>query len=69
MESNIGFVQDSFCFLSFIFYSILFFVFDRNHLRGQDILFIDVFDEDTIKDQTIGSLQIDLRPLYEQGFR
>ncbi|CAF1386486.1 unnamed protein product [Rotaria sp. Silwood1] len=38
-----------------------------NHLRGQDTLHIDVYDHDTIRNQIIGYIQIDLRYLYQQG--
>ncbi|CAF0970901.1 unnamed protein product [Rotaria sordida] len=38
-----------------------------NHLEGQDILHVDVYDEDTIIDDKIGSIQIDLRDLYHKG--
>jgi len=37
-------------------------------LRGQDTLHIDVYDEDSLKDEKIGSLKIDLRDLYDKGF-
>lgn len=39
----------------------------RNHLYGQDILHVDVYDEDSVKDEKIGSVRIDLRDLYEKG--
>ncbi|CAF4220046.1 unnamed protein product [Rotaria sp. Silwood2] len=38
-----------------------------NHLYGQDILHVDVYDEDSVKNDKIGSVEIDLRPLYEKG--
>ena len=38
-----------------------------NHLQGQDILHIDVYDEDSIKDEKIGSVKIDLKDLYQKG--
>jgi Ca2+-dependent lipid-binding protein len=39
-----------------------------NHFKGQDTLHIDVYDEDTITDEKIGSVQIDLKDLYQKGF-
>ncbi|CAF2551416.1 unnamed protein product [Rotaria sp. Silwood2] len=39
-----------------------------NHLQGQNILHIDVYDEDTIKNERIGSLQIDLHRLYDKNY-
>jgi len=38
-----------------------------NHLRGQDNLHVDVYDEDSIKNEKIGSVKIDLRDLYQKG--
>ncbi|CAF0894289.1 unnamed protein product [Adineta steineri] len=38
--------------------------FVLNVLTGQDILFVDVCDEDTIRHDKIGSLEIDLRDLF-----
>lgn len=38
-----------------------------NHLKGQDILHVDVYDEDTIKNDKIGSIQINLKHVYDQG--
>jgi hypothetical protein len=43
--------------------SILF----SNHLYGQDILHVDVYDEDSVKDEKIGSVLIDLHQLYQSG--
>ena len=59
---------------SFVLYIFLSFLFESyiclfsNHLRGQDTLHVDVYDEDSVKDEKIGSLKIDLRDLYEKGF-
>ncbi|CAF1521156.1 unnamed protein product [Adineta steineri] len=39
-----------------------------NHLTGQDILNVDVYDEDSVKDEKIGSIQINLHDLYKKGF-
>lgn len=39
----------------------------RNHLNGQDLLHVDVYDEDSVKDERIGSVRIDLHELYEKG--
>lgn len=39
----------------------------RNHLHGQDTLFIEVFDEDKLKNDRIGSAKIDLKDLYEKS--
>jgi len=41
-------------------------IYFSNHFQGQDILHIDVYDEDTIKNDIIGSLTIDLQDLYEK---
>ncbi|CAF1062726.1 unnamed protein product [Adineta steineri] len=38
--------------------------FVLNVLNGQDILFVDVCDKDTIRHDKIGSLEIDLRDLF-----
>ena len=38
-----------------------------NHLYGQDTLHLDIYDKDTIKDEKIGSVQIDLHQLYLKG--
>ena len=38
-----------------------------NHLHGQDTLHIDVYDQDTVKDEKIGSVKIDLKDLYQYG--
>ena len=43
-------------------------MFFRNHLTGQDLLHVDVYDEDSIIDEKIGSIQIDLHQLYQKGF-
>lgn len=51
---------------SLIFYSKIFSF--SNHLHGQDILHVDVYDEDSVKDEKIGSVQIDLHDLYDKGF-
>jgi Ca2+-dependent lipid-binding protein len=53
-------------FLFYFFIEINIFIYFSNHFQGQDILHIDVYDEDTIKNDNIGSLQIDLRDLYEK---
>ncbi|CAF3813680.1 unnamed protein product, partial [Adineta steineri] len=39
-----------------------------NHLTGQDILNVDIYDEDSVKDEKIGSIQINLHDLYKKGF-
>jgi Ca2+-dependent lipid-binding protein len=36
-----------------------------NHFQGQDILHVDVYDEDILKNDNIGSLKIDLQDLYK----
>ncbi len=64
MESIICFVDFSLFFLVRILYIYLF----SNHLSGQDTLHIDVYDEDSLKDEKIGSFKIDLRDLYDKGF-
>ncbi|CAF0979171.1 unnamed protein product [Rotaria sordida] len=38
-----------------------------NHLYGQDTLHVDVYDEDSVKHDKIGSVEIDLHQLYEKG--
>lgn len=38
-----------------------------NHLSGQDTLHIVVYDQDSMKDEKIGTLKIDLRDLYQKG--
>jgi len=38
-----------------------------NHLNGQNILHVDVYDEDSVKNEIIGSIQIDLHELYEKS--
>ncbi|CAF3763944.1 unnamed protein product [Rotaria sp. Silwood1] len=38
-----------------------------NHLTGQNILYIDVYDEGIVKNHKIGSVEIDLNDLYRQG--
>lgn len=43
------------------------FSFLSNHLTGQDNLHIDVYDQDSLKDDKIGSANIDLNDLYRQG--
>ena len=43
------------------------FWFFSNHLTGQDQLHVDVYDQDSIKDDLIGSVTIDLRDLYSKG--
>ena len=58
-----------FCKIFFVFFfGFLFEFFFRNHLQGQDTLHIDVFDEDKLKDDRIGSAKIDLKNLYEKSF-
>ncbi|CAF1057706.1 unnamed protein product [Rotaria sordida] len=37
-----------------------------NHLYGQDTLHVDVYDEDSVKHDKIGSVEIDLHQLYEK---
>ncbi len=44
-----------------------FLIIFSNHLTGQDDLHIDVYDEDSVKDEKIGSIKIDLRDLYQKG--
>jgi Ca2+-dependent lipid-binding protein len=51
--------------------SSFFFYFRKlfsNHLSGQDTLHVDVYDEDSVKNEKIGSVQIDLHPLYDTGW-
>jgi Ca2+-dependent lipid-binding protein len=48
-------------------YIFLFFL-NSNHLHGQDILHIDIYDEDFIFDDKIGSVEINLQELYLKGF-
>ncbi|CAF1941771.1 unnamed protein product [Rotaria magnacalcarata] len=38
-----------------------------NHLHGQNTLHLDIYDEDAIKDEKIGSVIIDLHHLYDKG--
>ncbi|CAF1216345.1 unnamed protein product [Adineta steineri] len=38
-----------------------------NHLTGQDTLYIDIYDKDSVKDEKIGSIHIDLHDLYNKG--
>ena len=38
-----------------------------NHLRGQDTLNVDVYDEDSLKDEKIGSVRVNLNELYDKG--
>jgi Ca2+-dependent lipid-binding protein len=49
---------------------VLFFKFNiiisSNHLKGQDILHVDVYDKDLIFDDKIGSVQIHLQDLYQK---
>ncbi|CAF4892873.1 unnamed protein product, partial [Rotaria sp. Silwood1] len=42
-------------------------IFFFNHLRGQNILHIDVYDKDFFCNDKIGSIKINLEDLYEQG--
>jgi Ca2+-dependent lipid-binding protein len=42
-------------------------VYFSNHLSGQDILHVIVYDEDSVVNEKIGSIQIDLNDLYEKG--
>jgi len=57
------------CFVRFLFYlnRINYFHLFSNHLKGQDILHIDVYDKDLIFDDKIGSVQINLQELYDKG--
>jgi Ca2+-dependent lipid-binding protein len=48
------------------FYIYFFYLLFRNHLRGQDILHVEVYDEDFIFDDKIGSVKINLQELYEK---
>jgi Ca2+-dependent lipid-binding protein len=58
-----------FCKIDFSsFYFDLFVGLFSNHLKGQDTLHIDIYDEDTVEDEIIGSIQIDLLDLYQRGF-
>ncbi len=36
-------------------------------MSGQDILHVNVYDEDSVINEKIGSTQIDLHRLYEKG--
>ncbi len=58
------------CFVRFYFSFFLKFniIISSNHLKGQDILHVDVYDEDSVKNEKIGSVQIDLHPLYDTGW-
>jgi Ca2+-dependent lipid-binding protein len=38
-----------------------------NQLSGQDILHVNVYDEDSVINEKIGSIQIDLHELYNKG--
>ncbi|CAF1189291.1 unnamed protein product [Rotaria sp. Silwood1] len=42
-------------------------IFFFNHLRGQNILHIDVYDKDFFSNDKIGSVEINLENLYEKG--
>ncbi|CAF0809665.1 unnamed protein product [Adineta steineri] len=39
----------------------------NNHLKGQNILHVDVYDKDRIRDDRIGSIEINLEELYDTG--
>ena len=52
-----------FSFISF--FNLLFF---SDHVKGQDILHVGVYDKDLIFDDKIGSIKIDLQELYRKGF-
>jgi len=57
------------CFVRLLFYDLIkYFYFFGNHLKGQDILHVDVYDKDLIFDDKIGSVQINLQDLFEHGF-
>jgi len=62
-------LESSFCFVSqFNSMKIIFeFCFVSNHLTGQDKLHVDVYDKDSLKDDKIGSVTIDLQDLYQQN--
>jgi len=47
-------------------YIYIFYLLFRNHLHGQDILHVEVYDEDFIFDDKIGSVKINLQELYEK---
>ncbi|CAF0809069.1 unnamed protein product [Didymodactylos carnosus] len=38
-----------------------------NHQYGQDTLFLDVYDEDLVKNDVIGKITINLKSIYEKG--
>lgn len=65
MESNICLVR---CFSSSSFCSRdIISPWFSNHLSGQDTLHVDVYDEDSLKDEKIGSVHVNLNDLYEKG--
>ena len=43
------------------------FLLFSNHIKGQDILHVDVYDEDLIFDDKIGSVKINLQELYAKN--
>jgi len=56
-----------FCKLVCLLLFCLIIVYFSNHLSGQDILHVIVYDEDSVVNEKIGSIQIDLNDLYEKG--
>ena len=59
-------------FILSVFFLIFFFsrCFSRrfsNHLHGQDTLHVEVYDEDSVRNEKIGSIGINLNDLYEKG--
>ncbi len=51
----------------FVFDIIEYFICYSNHFKGQDTLYVNVYDEDTLQNDEIGSFTIDLKDLYEKG--
>jgi Ca2+-dependent lipid-binding protein len=62
-------MESIFCFVRFFLLfskEINISVYFSNHFQGQDILHVDVYDDDIIKNDIIGSLKIDLQDLYQK---
>ncbi len=60
-------IKHLFCKFVCLLLFCLIIVYFSNHLSGQDILHVIVYDEDSVVNEKIGSIQIDLNDLYEKG--
>jgi Ca2+-dependent lipid-binding protein len=50
-----------------LFFKIIKYFFNfSNHSEGQDILYVDFYDEDPLENDKVGSFTIDLHDLYEK---